>query len=55
MSGEIKIWDGSGARKTIDPGLPRYLGPSIGSAPSIARPPLDGFRSVFHLDQNPFL
>ena len=54
MSGEIKIWDGSGAGKTINPGLPRYLSPSIGSPPSIARPPLDGFRSVLYLDQNPF-
>ena len=55
MSSKIKIWDGGGARKTIDPRLPRDLCPSIGRTPSIASPLFDRLRSGLHFDHNPLL
>ena len=53
MPGEIKIRDGSGPGKTINPGLPWDLCPSIGSPPSISGPLLNRLRRSLYLNQDP--
>ena len=55
MSREKKIWDGSNARKTIYPGLPRGLCPSIGGPPSISRPLLNRLRRGLYFNQDPLI
>lgn len=55
MSSKIKIWDGGGARKTIDPRLPRDLCPSIGCTPPISSPLLNRFRGGLYFDHDPLL
>ena len=55
MSREKKIWDGSGAGKTINPGLSRDLCPSVGCPPSISRPLLNRLRRGLYFNQDPLL
>jgi len=55
MSREIKICDGSCARKPIDSGLPWDLRPSIGGAPSVVSPLLNRLRSGFYFDHDSLL
>ena len=55
MSGEIEIGDGSGARKTIDPRLPRDLCPSIGCAPPISGPLLNRLWGGLYFDYDSLL
>lgn len=55
MPREIKIWDGRGARKTINPRLPRDLCPSIGGTPPILSPLLNRLRSGLYFNHDPLL
>jgi len=55
MSGEIKIWNGRGPWKAVNPGLLRDLRPSIGCTPPISSPSLDRLRGGLYFDLDPLL
>ncbi len=55
MSGEVKIRDGRGTRKSVNPGLSWNLRPSVGCAPPIPGPPLDRLWRGLNFDHDPLL